>query len=115
MRDARRMVLVIMLAATSCITGRLMAQERAMEPEPQSKIRENERTKEDGLRETLSNEQEKTGRQAVVASTDSLAIIPSKTGENQTKNERAGTEDLVSFNFLYYIIQRYKMSDIVDQ
>lgn len=45
---------------------------------------------------------------------DSLAIQASR-----SKNKKATAEkkedDALSFNFLYYIIQKYKISDIVDQ
>ncbi len=46
---------------------------------------------------------------------DSLAIQASK---NKSAKKAAGDkkeDDALSFNFLYYIIQKYKISDIVDQ
>lgn len=42
----------------------------------------------------------------------------SKTGDTTSKNSGAKTkteEDALSFNFLYYIIQKFKISDIVEQ
>jgi len=47
-----------------------------------------------------------------------IAPSPSKSkGKNAeaTKSPAAKTDEALSFNFLYYIIQKYKISDIVDQ
>lgn len=56
--------------------------------------------------------------------TDSVAIKPVqvkvKTSEAQKQSEKGapkggGEDSVLSFNFLYYFIQKFKMSDIVDQ
>ncbi|QOI96816.1 MAG: hypothetical protein HRU69_04600 [Flammeovirgaceae bacterium] len=44
---------------------------------------------------------------------DSVTIKPSASRKSDTKNENP-QDDILSFNFLYYIIQRFKLSDIVD-
>jgi hypothetical protein len=56
---------------------------------------------------------------------DSLTVksspqAKSKTTEPQKSSEKAtlksgGEDSVLSFNFLYYFIQKFKMSDIVDQ
>jgi len=45
---------------------------------------------------------------------DSLAINSSK-AKGAKKAADKKEDDALSFNFLYYIIQKYKISDIVDQ
>ncbi len=44
---------------------------------------------------------------------DSMSVKPASPRKPDTKNENA-QDDILSFNFLYYIIQRFKLSDIVD-
>ena len=44
---------------------------------------------------------------------DSVVIKPATQKKAEAKNENS-QEDILSFNFLYYIIQRFKLSDIVD-
>jgi hypothetical protein len=44
---------------------------------------------------------------------DSIAIKTAPQQKADAKNENA-QNDILSFNFLYYIIQRFKLSDIVD-
>ncbi|MCB0486861.1 MAG: hypothetical protein KDC99_00195 [Cyclobacteriaceae bacterium] len=46
---------------------------------------------------------------------DSLAIQASKNKNNKKATAEKKEDDALSFNFLYYIIQKYKISDIVDQ
>lgn len=46
---------------------------------------------------------------------DSLAIQASKNRNNKKATAEKKEDDALSFNFLYYIIQKYKISDIVDQ
>jgi hypothetical protein len=50
------------------------------------------------------------------ASRDSVALRPAlpKSKEKSDKQANEG-EDALSFNFLYYIIQRFKMSDIMEE
>ena len=52
------------------------------------------------------------------------AIIPAKTKTTETQHKTTpapnspnakGGDDALSFNFLFYIIQKYKFSDIIDQ
>lgn len=44
---------------------------------------------------------------------DSVAVKPVTQRKPDSKNETP-QDDILSFNFLYYIIQRFKLSDIVD-
>jgi hypothetical protein len=44
---------------------------------------------------------------------DSVVLKPASQQKPDAKNENTQT-DILSFNFLYYIIQRFKLSDIVD-
>jgi hypothetical protein len=39
----------------------------------------------------------------------------SKSSEKQSETKSGNDNSVLSFNFLYYIIQKFKMSDIVDQ
>jgi len=63
----------------------------------------------------------KSSRQTVSESNQTTTITPSK-GKALDSSKQSSTdastnegEDALSFNFLYYIIQKYKGSDIVDQ
>jgi hypothetical protein len=42
---------------------------------------------------------------------DSVAVKPTVSKKTESKTQE---EDILSYNFLYYIIQRFKLSDIVD-
>lgn len=44
---------------------------------------------------------------------DSVAVKPAAARKPDAKSENS-QDDILSFNFLYYIIQRFKLSDIVD-
>ena len=46
-----------------------------------------------------------------------IAITPSKskTSEHKSSNNSKEEEDALSFNFLYYIIQKFKISDLIDE
>ncbi|HNP93974.1 MAG TPA: hypothetical protein PKJ63_00050 [Cyclobacteriaceae bacterium] len=46
---------------------------------------------------------------------DSIAMHASKNKSNKKAAAEKKEDDALSFNFLYYIIQKYKISDIVDQ
>ncbi|HEY5692271.1 MAG TPA: hypothetical protein VIS49_12495 [Cyclobacteriaceae bacterium] len=46
---------------------------------------------------------------------DSVATTTSRPKEAKKSNADKKEGDALSFNFLYYIIQKYKISDIVDQ
>ena len=46
---------------------------------------------------------------------DSVIVVPSKPQSTKKPNTDKKENDALSFNFLYYIIQKYKISDIVDQ
>lgn len=46
---------------------------------------------------------------------DSLAIQSAKNKAVKKPTAEKKEDDALSFNFLYYIIQKYKISDIVDQ
>jgi hypothetical protein len=46
---------------------------------------------------------------------DSIIAAPSKPKASKKASVDKKEDDALSFNFLYYIIQKYKISDIVDQ
>ena len=60
------------------------------------------------------NENNRSSR-ATVTYRDSVAIKAAKARVSKKPSDDKKEEDALSFNFLYYIIQKYKISDIVDQ
>ena len=71
---------------------------------------------------TLIYEQDiKSSKNTPSESHQNTAIVPAKvknSDSNKSSSNSANTkegEDALSFNFLYYIIQKYKSSDIIDQ
>ncbi|HNP07241.1 MAG TPA: hypothetical protein PKN99_06425 [Cyclobacteriaceae bacterium] len=50
-----------------------------------------------------------------VVSRDSVSVKATKAKASKKSPDGKKEEDALSFNFLYYIIQKYKISDIVDQ
>lgn len=54
-------------------------------------------------------------RPARVVQSPQRETAPAKTKEPKKAGEKSKEDDAYSFNFLYYIIQKYKISDIVDQ
>jgi len=72
---------------------------------------------------TLLYEPDRTSTEKAPTNKDqNIIIIPSKTtkgkaADNSVKAGSAKTpeDDALSFNFLYYIIQKFKISDIVEQ
>lgn len=57
-----------------------------------------------------------TSSSAQSLSATSVGGAPSKVTSTPTSNkEESQDEDVLTFNFLYYIIQKFKMSDIVDK
>lgn len=54
-------------------------------------------------------------RSTNVVSRDSVSVKAAKTRASKKSSDDKKEEDALSFNFLYYIIQKYKISDIVDQ
>lgn len=60
--------------------------------------------------ETSSVAEQKSDSVSVAATRDSKTLV-----KNDKTKDAGDRSDMVSFNFLYYIIQRYKMADIVDQ
>ncbi|MEQ9412920.1 MAG: hypothetical protein RIF39_03780, partial [Cyclobacteriaceae bacterium] len=56
----------------------------------------------------------KSSRSTAVTTRDSVAIKAKARVSKKTSDDKK-EEDALSFNFLYYIIQKYKISDIVDQ
>ena len=60
----------------------------------------------------LESEQQKPGNHAVIKET-STPVKGSKLKSDKAHTERE--EDALSFNFLYYIIGKFKISDILDE
>src|SRR5262245_54568 len=53
---------------------------------------------------------------------DTVMLVPRPTTSQQSKAQKPeasktskGEEDALSFNFLYYMIQKFKLSDLIDQ
>lgn len=61
------------------------------------------------------NESNRPSRATTVTYRDSIAIKAAKAKVSKKPSDDKKEEDALSFNFLYYIIQKYKISDIVDQ
>ena len=59
------------------------------------------------------NRSSKTVQRTVPQDTASIKSIKPKANRKPSAEKKE--EDPLSFNFLYYIIQKYKISDIVDQ
>ncbi|MFZ1807032.1 MAG: hypothetical protein WAU36_07425 [Cyclobacteriaceae bacterium] len=57
----------------------------------------------------------KSSRSTAVTNRDSIATKAAKARVSKKATDEKKEEDALSFNFLYYIIQKYKISDIVDQ
>jgi hypothetical protein len=68
---------------------------------------------------TLLSEPLKTGRDSTFAPTVRATSAPAKKSTEPLKSSsgrvKEGEEDPLSFNFLYFIIQKFKTSDIIDQ
>jgi len=60
------------------------------------------------------NENKSSGS-TISTNRDSIAIKAAKARVSKKPTDEKKEEDALSFNFLYYIIQKYKISDIVDQ
>lgn len=62
-------------------------------------------------------EQENKAPRVIILSTvkDTANVKSTLKPKVPTKPESKNEEDALSFNFLYYIIQKYKISDIIDQ
>jgi flagellar motor protein MotB len=56
-----------------------------------------------------------TQKEQTVNTTTSSSKPKAKTAEQTKTTASKNEEDALSFNFLYYIIQKFKASDIVDQ
>lgn len=89
-------------------------------------------TAQDGIPATKRSEMEERGIQSrsdddeisytnpkASAADSSFSKSPTTTNQNKTQKQQevqeGEQEDVLSFNFLYYIIQKFKMSDIVDE
>jgi hypothetical protein len=44
-----------------------------------------------------------------------VPVVPARTKQDAQKNKGKDDEDTLSFNFLYYMFQKFKMSDMIDQ
>lgn len=60
------------------------------------------------------NESNRSSRTTAITYKDSVALKTARTKAIKKSDDKK-SEDALSFNFLYYIIQKYKISDIVDQ
>ena len=62
----------------------------------------------------MEGDQTKTAKAMPSNGKDSNGNQVKKTEANKTANKEKAEEDPLNFNFLYFIIQRFKISDIVD-
>ena len=59
---------------------------------------------------------EPEGKSTLQKEQSAITPVPKTKGKNSEPTKTSKTEeDALSFNFLYYIIQKFKISDIVDQ
>jgi hypothetical protein len=73
-----------------------------------------EAAKESSSRETLKESDLKTGTPIHNKVKPETAAHPSKSNEKQAAQPKANDDGtILSFNFLYYIIQKYKLQDII--
>jgi hypothetical protein len=73
-----------------------------------------ETAKESSSRETLKEADLKTGTPIHNKVKPEMAAHTSKAGEKQAAQPKANDDGtILSFNFLYYIIQKYKLQDII--
>ena len=71
----------------------------------------------DSPKETLKESDLKTGIQSQQKTKSEASSHASKASEKQSPKAQpkpSGDDTILSFNFLYYIIQKYKLQDIVD-
>lgn len=102
--------IIIILGFFFFETQTLMAQESPVYPDNMENDRAQQYTPGTGDLKSLSNTRGSTLSDSSYVNSQNEAI---KTAE---KNEAKQTEeDVLSFNFLYYIIQKFKMSDIVEK
>ncbi len=64
-----------------------------------------------------SDAKSKTGRDSLAAISRPAAAVkkPADAGKPSSGKPKNDEEDPLSFNFLYYIIQKFKASDLIDQ
>lgn len=117
----KNLVLTGLLIMGGAIAHHAYGQESDMQNIPSSK---DEYTHKDGLNAQPSDESSLTSTPtkskpsaAARQKSDSVSVaVDSKTLVKNDKTKDEGeSSDMVSFNFLYYIIQRYKMADIIDK
>jgi hypothetical protein len=73
------------------------------EPEPRHKV----------AKDSLTNPSKSQATRAIRPSEANKAAV-AKTDQEEDAKEEAEDDSILSFNFLYYIFQKYKLQDIVD-
>jgi hypothetical protein len=109
------------LIATVVLSGLLYYSANAQEGHnetPEKEIRElsghPELNLDDDKTLILESEQQKPGNHPAIKEAGTSIKVTSKSKSEKAHNEK-GEEDALSFNFLYYIIGKFKISDILDE
>ncbi len=109
--------LVVVIALMGLLVYSVQAQENIPNDPPEKEIKELISHPELNLDDDKTllvepeNHKPSTGQSAVKEISPATKASKSKTDKVQSDKEE---EDALSFNFLYYIIQKFKYSDIVD-
>ncbi len=106
-------LLFVCFALVSTIS--VNAQEDRPQPEIEAAVRENLRNDPDPVlfeTERMGNKSTPTPATTKEITRDSIQVKTLKPAKSTEKVEKE--EDPLSFNFLYYIIEKFKMSDIIE-
>ena len=111
--------LCLLIVSASLLSFTSLAQEEGLPPY-ELQDANNQELNINNEEKTLIYEQDiKSSKNIPSESHQNTAIVPAKVKNSDkpvsnSANTKEG-EDALSFNFLYYIIQKYKSSDIIDQ
>ena len=103
-------ILFLTLFATGAALAQESGFERSMEPESEQDLNLNS-NKNAGANPVPESQQ---FQQADIQKPQEQTFDRDRKTSADEPDEEQSDDDLISFNFLYYIIQKYKMSDIVD-
>ena len=101
-------VLVLMLA----LCGRLVAQDRDLTPSESADVNHSESSANDDKISNIEHDLKPRIIRDSVMYRKGAASLGHKDKSNDPKTEE---DDAMSFNFLYYIIQKFKFSDLIDE
>ena len=112
-------ILTIFFAIVLCAASQTAYAQDASYPAVESNFSEGERGRERVIYGGEGDPMLNNKIHVPVASRDSVVVRPTKTAKSETpkpSGKPASQEDdsILSFNFLYYIFEKYKMQDVVD-